>query len=123
MSWQAFKVSVAEAQKLAQPDDFDFLPRVGDSYATLRASVSVGPAATSSACRTRRAGRYQHVAAMQRPEPARCGGDAPVGFVKKRWAKLVLTSAGIDRRYYELCVMRSSRTHCDPATSGLRGPT
>jgi len=31
--------------------------------------------------------------------------DAPTGFVKKRWAKLVLTSTGIDRRYYELCVM------------------
>jgi len=36
MSWEAFRVSVAEAQKLAQPDDFDFLPRVADGYATLR---------------------------------------------------------------------------------------
>ena len=36
MSWDAFAESVTEAQKLAQPDDFDFLHRIGESYATLR---------------------------------------------------------------------------------------
>jgi hypothetical protein len=36
MSWDAFAESVTEAQTLAQPDDFDFLHRIGESYATLR---------------------------------------------------------------------------------------
>ncbi|MBI1619004.1 hypothetical protein, partial [Escherichia coli] len=36
MSWDSFAESVTEAQKLAQPDDFDFLHRIGESYATLR---------------------------------------------------------------------------------------
>jgi hypothetical protein len=36
MPWDAFAESVTEAQKLAQPGDFDFLHRVGESYATLR---------------------------------------------------------------------------------------
>ena len=36
MPWEAFTASVAEAQKLAQPADFDFLHRIGESYATLR---------------------------------------------------------------------------------------
>ena len=36
MSWAAFAESVSEAQKLAQPEDFDFLHRIGESYATLR---------------------------------------------------------------------------------------
>jgi hypothetical protein len=36
MSWDAFAESVSDAQKLAQPEDFDFLPRIGESYATLR---------------------------------------------------------------------------------------
>ena len=36
ISWDAFAESVTEAQKLAQPDDFDFLHRIGESYATLR---------------------------------------------------------------------------------------
>ena len=31
--------------------------------------------------------------------------DAPTGFIKKRWGKLVLTDEGLDRRYYELCVL------------------
>lgn len=31
--------------------------------------------------------------------------DAPIGFVRKRWESLVLTQVGIDRRFYELCVL------------------
>ncbi len=31
--------------------------------------------------------------------------DAPTAFIKPRWAKLVLTDDGIDRRYYELCAL------------------
>lgn len=31
--------------------------------------------------------------------------DAPTHFIKQRWAKLVLTPTGIDRHYYELCVL------------------
>lgn len=36
LSWDAFTASVEEAQKLAQPADFDFLHRIGESYTTLR---------------------------------------------------------------------------------------
>lgn len=31
--------------------------------------------------------------------------DVPTSFVKDRWEKLVLDGDGIDRRFYELCVM------------------
>jgi hypothetical protein len=31
--------------------------------------------------------------------------DAPTNFIKPRWQKLVMTDAGIDRRYYELCAL------------------
>jgi TnpA family transposase len=34
--WDAFAESVTEARQLAQPEDFDFLHRIGESYATLR---------------------------------------------------------------------------------------
>src|SRR5260370_41770509 len=30
---------------------------------------------------------------------------APLGFIRKRWETYVLGSEGIDRRFYELCVM------------------
>jgi TnpA family transposase len=36
LSWDAFAESISEAQKLAQPEDFDFLHRIGERYATLR---------------------------------------------------------------------------------------
>lgn len=36
MPWDAFVESVTEAQQLAQPEDFDFLHRIGESYPTLR---------------------------------------------------------------------------------------
>ena len=35
ISWDDFAESVTEAQKLAQPEDFDFLHRIGENYATL----------------------------------------------------------------------------------------
>ncbi len=31
--------------------------------------------------------------------------NAPTGFIKKRWETIVLTNEGLDRRYYELCVL------------------
>ena len=31
--------------------------------------------------------------------------QCPGGFVKKRWEDLVFTEAGVDRRFYELCVL------------------
>ncbi len=43
MSWDSFAESVTEAQKLAQPDDFDFLHRIGESYATLRRYADYRP--------------------------------------------------------------------------------
>jgi hypothetical protein len=36
VSWEVFAESVSEAQKLAQPEEFDFLHRIGEGYATLR---------------------------------------------------------------------------------------
>ena len=42
MTWDAFTESVTEAQKLAQPENFDFLHRIGDSYATLRRYAGYG---------------------------------------------------------------------------------
>ena len=36
VSWEKFAASITEAQKLAQPEDFDFLYRIGEGYATVR---------------------------------------------------------------------------------------
>jgi TnpA family transposase len=108
LPWDAFAASVVEAQKLAQPEDFDFLHRIGESYATLRRyapefldvlTLRAAPAAQPvlDAIDTLRA--------MNRDDARRVPADAPTEFIKKRWGKLVLTDDGIDRRYYELCAL------------------
>jgi TnpA family transposase len=108
LSWDAFAESVTEAQKLAQPEDFDFLHRIGESYATLRRyapefldvlKLRAAPAAKNvfdaiEVLRTMNADNARKVPA-----------DAPTSFINKRWEKLVMTAAGIDRRYYELCAL------------------
>jgi hypothetical protein len=43
--------------------------------------------------------------AMNAENARKIPADAPTGFIKKRWEKLVMTDAGIDRRYYELCAL------------------
>ncbi|MDD9942867.1 MAG: Tn3 family transposase [Myxococcales bacterium] len=42
-------------------------------------------------------------AAAETPGPLLTG--APTDFVPRRWRQFVLTSEGVDRRYYELCVL------------------
>jgi TnpA family transposase len=108
ISWNEFIASVTEAQKLAQPDNFDFLHRITEGYATLRRyapeflnvlKLRAAPAAKSV---------LDAVEALQNinAENARkVPSDAPIDFIKKRWENLVFTDTGIDRRYYELCVM------------------
>lgn len=108
LSWDAFAESVGEAQKLAQSEDFDFLHRIGEQYATLRRyapafldvlELRAAPAAKDilDAIEVLRGLNADHT----RKIPA----DAPTGFIKKRWKKLVMTDRGIDRRYYELCAL------------------
>ncbi len=107
--WDTFAASVTEAQKLAQPADFDFLHRIGESYATLRRyapqfleviKLRAAATATKSVLDA-----IEVLRDMNRGKVRNVPAGAPTGFVKPRWAKLVFTEAGIDRRNYELCIL------------------
>ena len=108
VSWEDFAASITEAQKLAQPEDFDFLHRIGEGYATLRRyaaelldvlGLHAAPAAKPV------------LEAIELLRKVNAGGirelpdDAPLDFIRERWARLIFTDAGIDRRYYELCAL------------------
>ncbi|EFN0746870.1 Tn3 family transposase [Escherichia coli] len=84
MSWDSFAESVTEAQKLAQPDDFDFLHRIGESYATLR----------------RYAPEFLAVLKLRAAPAAKNVLDA-IEVLRG----MNTDDAGIDRRYYELCAL------------------
>ena len=108
LPWDDFSASVAEAQKLAQPEDFDFLHRIGESYATLRRyaaefldvlKLRAAPAAKGLL------DAIEVLRTMNADSARKVPADAPTEFIKKRWEKLVMTGDGIDRRYYELCAL------------------
>ena len=101
MPWDAFAESVNEAQKLAQPEDFDFLHRISESYATLRRyapeffavlKLRAAPAARNVL------NAIEVLRAMNTDNARKVPADAPTDFIKPRWQKLVMTDAGIDRR-------------------------
>lgn len=108
ISWDIFTQSVTEAEKLAQPEDFDYLYLVGESYTTLRRYAPE----FLSVLKLRAAPAAQDVLdaidilrTMNADSDRNVPTDAPTGFIKKRWRGLVFTDAGIDRRYYEMCVL------------------
>jgi TnpA family transposase len=108
MPWDTFAASVTEAQTLARPADFDFLHHIGESYATLRRyapqfldvlKLRAAPAAKGVL------DAIEVLRGMNSDSARKVPADAPTAFIKPRWAKLVLTDEGIDRRYYELCTL------------------
>ena len=92
--WDAVTQSVTEAQTLTQSEDFDYLHRIGDGYTQIRRyapafldalHMKAAPAARDildavATLKTLNASNARKV-----PE------DAPAGFVKKRWERLVFT--------------------------------
>jgi hypothetical protein len=108
LSWDAFTASVGEAQQLAQPAQFDFLHRIGENHATLRryapqflAVLKLRAAPTAQGVLD----AIEVLRGMNAANVRKVPASAPTGFVKPRWARLVLTAEGIERRYYELCAL------------------
>jgi hypothetical protein len=102
VSWEEFAASITEAQKLAKPDDFDFLYRIGEGYTTLRRyapellsvlGLHAAPAAKPVLDAIDLLGEMNASNARKLPD------NAPVEFIRERWAKLIFTEAGPDRRY------------------------
>jgi TnpA family transposase len=108
VSWDAFAASVNEAKQLAQPEDFDSLHHIRDSYATLRRytpefldvlKLHTAPVAKNLL------DAMDVLHDMNVDNARTIPADAPTDFIKPRWQKLVITESGIDRRYYELCAL------------------
>jgi TnpA family transposase len=108
LPWEAFASSVNETQKLAQPEDFDFLHRIGESYATLRRYAPEFLEVLKFRAAPAAEGVLEAIGmlrGMNAENACKIPADAPIDFIKKRWEKLVFTEGGVDRRYYELCAM------------------
>lgn len=108
MPWDAFSESIAEAEKLAQSEDFDYLALISDNYSQLRRytpfflealTMRAAPAAREVLA------AVDVLRKMNERQARKVPDDAPTSFVRKRWENLVCTPNGIDRRFYELCVL------------------
>jgi TnpA family transposase len=106
--WDVFSASINEAEKLAQPEDFDFLALVGDGFNQLRRyTPTLLEALTMKAAPAARAllAGIDVLKGMNERQARKVPDDAPTSFVRKRWESLVHTPDGLDRRFYELCVL------------------
>ena len=106
--WDAFKASVQEAAELARPGEFDYLALVTESYPQLRryAPELIGAFEFRS---TPASEELLKAVILLRElncrNLRRVPDEAPTGFIRQRWEKHVFTKEGIDRRFYETCVL------------------
>jgi hypothetical protein len=99
--------------RLARPEEaFDAYQKLGEHYAGIRrwspaileAFAFESVPASASLLRAIKVLRE----ANRTDKPA-LPASAPTGFVRLRWAPYILSAGGIDRRYYELCVLSELR--------------
>lgn len=106
--WEVFSESISEAERLAQPEAFDYLALVGDGFSQLRrytpTLLAVLPMKAAPVARELLAA-VDVLRDMNERQSRKVPDDAPTSFVRKRWENLVHTSDGLDRRFYELCVL------------------
>jgi hypothetical protein len=108
MTWEAFEISVVEATKLARPEEFDHLALVTQSYPQLRRYAPQLLEAFEFRSTSATGELLQAVALLRElnfKNARRIPDNAPSGFIRPRWQKHVFTSEGIDRRFYETCVL------------------
>ncbi|MDX9718706.1 MAG: Tn3 family transposase [Thauera sp.] len=106
--WDDFERSVSEADHLAQPESFDHLHLVCEQFSTLRRytpefldvlKLRAAPATQAVL------DAIEVVRGMNADSARKVPADAPTAFIKPRWKPLVMTDAGIDRRFYEICAL------------------
>jgi hypothetical protein len=110
--WERFRTTVAEAEALARPEEFDAYQKLGEHYAGIRRWSPAFLETFEFASVPASASLMRGIEVMR--EANRTGASvlprsAPTGFVRQRWAPHVLPGGAIDRRHYELCVLSELR--------------
>jgi TnpA family transposase len=108
LSWEQFTESVSEAEKLARPEDFDYLALLGDNYPQLRRYLPAFLEAFEFKAAPAARNIIEAVEVLKKLSAAKSRSlpdNAPTEFIRRRWAPYVFTSSGLDRRYYELCAV------------------
>ena len=112
IEWERFRATVAEAEALARPEEFDAYQELGAHYGAIRRWSPAFLETFAFESVPASASLMRAIEALR--EANRSGKStlpkaAPTGFVRQRWAHLVLPGGAIDHRYYELCVLSELR--------------
>ena len=110
--WERFCTTVAEAQTLARPEEFDPYQMLTDHYVGIRRWAPAFLEAFTfqnvpAAAPLMRA--IEILREVNRTGASTLPKSAPTAFVRQRWARHVLPGNVINRRYYELCVLAELR--------------
>ena len=112
LPWSKFESTVAEAQTLAQPEEFDYLALLDERYSSVRKFAPLllahfefhaAPAADELLQALNLLRDLNASGKRTLPE------QVPTGFIKPRWRPHVFPSSGVDRRFYELCALAELR--------------
>lgn len=108
ISWEELSVSIEDATTLVQPPEFDFLGLLGDSYHEIRryspallANLQLNAAPIAQDLLQ----GVDTLKTIYEKQLRKVPNDAPTTFISKRWEGQILKDEGIDRRFYELCVL------------------
>lgn len=106
--WDMFTESITEAELLAQPGSFDYLSLVGDGFNQLRRYTPTFLSALNmkaAPVARKLLAAIDVLKGMNERQARKVPDGAPTSFIRKRWESLVYTEDGLDRRFYELCVL------------------
>jgi TnpA family transposase len=110
--WERFCKTVAEAQELARPEEFDAFEKLGEHYSAIRrwspAFLDAFAFESVPACASLLRA-IEMLREVNKQDAATLPKSIPTGFVRGRWAAYVMPAGVIDRRHYELCVLSELR--------------
>nr|MDP8995221.1 Tn3 family transposase [Pseudomonadota bacterium] len=112
MAWKTFEQSVAAATELGGRHPEDPLALMEAAYPKLRAYTPLlleafefrGVAAARPLLEA-----LDLLRGLNASNRRRLPDDPPLGFMRPRWRRFILTGSGVDRRDYELCAMEELR--------------
>ncbi len=108
VNWQDFEASISEAQQMASSADDDSLGLIGAWYPQVRryAPIFLDTFEFHAAPVAEDLLRAVNLMRLLNDSQTRfVPDDAPTSFIRKRWLPFVETEKGLDRRYYEMCVL------------------
>jgi len=121
LTWPKFESTVAEAQTLAQPEEFDYLALLDERYGSVR---KFAPLLLAHFEFHAAAAAAELLQALDLLRDLNASGKrtlpehVPMGFVKPRWRPHVFASGGVDRHFYDYAHSPSCVIGCAPEISG-----